>query len=69
MSGFSSGSEPALRDDEAICPVTGYTYLAALGTSPYIVEPKLIVPSCASGADGRNMHTDSESRKFSAMNA
>lgn len=68
--GFSQGSEPFLRDDEAVCPVTGYTYLAALGTSPYIEEPRLILdPSCDGDAIGRNLHTDSESRKFSAMNA
>jgi hypothetical protein len=41
--GFSQGSEPFLRDDESVCPVTGYTYLTALGVSPYVVEPKLIM--------------------------
>lgn len=32
------GSEPELRDDEAICPVTNLTYFAALGRSPHIDE-------------------------------
>lgn len=30
------GSEPQLRDDEAVCEVTNLTYLAALGRSPHI---------------------------------
>lgn len=30
------GSEPVLRDDEAVCEVTNLTYLAALGRSPHI---------------------------------
>lgn len=31
-------SEAELRPDEAICPVTGYVYLAALGRSPHLDE-------------------------------
>lgn len=38
MSDFEIGSEPELRDDEAVCEVTHLTYLAALGRSPHIDE-------------------------------
>lgn len=31
-------SEPELREDEAICPVTNLTYLKALGRSPHVNE-------------------------------
>lgn len=33
-----NGSEPHLRDDEAVCEVTNLTYLKALGRSPHIDE-------------------------------
>lgn len=32
------GSEPDLRDDETVCPVTNLTYLTALGRSPHVDE-------------------------------
>lgn len=30
------GSEPELRDDETVCPVTNLTYFKALGRSPHL---------------------------------
>jgi len=38
-------SEAELRDDEAICPVTGLTYFKALPRSPhyYITEGRVVL--------------------------
>ncbi|MGL5851614.1 MAG: hypothetical protein ACRCZD_12620 [Phycicoccus sp.] len=63
MSGFSTGSEPWLRDDESVCPVTGYTYLTSLGESPYIKELGLVMNETEAPA------RDADARKYSAANA